>query len=104
MDTKTYMGVFPQKYVMPIRSCPLAECTTISVPCRHAPLEQRHWWFFAGQYNKSWNDGTAPKNPLYQELYVRWLQFGTFTPMMRSHGADTPREIYQFGQKRRTGV
>ena len=22
------------KYVMPIRSCPLAECTTISVPCR----------------------------------------------------------------------
>ena len=63
-----------------------------------------HWnndigGFFAGQYNKSWNDGTAPKNPLYQELYVRWLQFGTFTPMMRSHGADTPREIYQFGQK-----
>lgn len=63
-----------------------------------------HWncdigGFFAGQYNKSWNDGTAPKNPLYQELYVRWLQFGTFTPMMRSHGADTPREIYQFGKK-----
>ena len=52
-----------------------------------------HWnndigGFFAGQYNKSWNDGTAPKNPLYQELYVRWLQFGTFTPMMRSHGAN----------------
>lgn len=63
-----------------------------------------HWnndigGFFAGQYNKSWNDGTAPKNPLYQELYVRWLQFGAFTPMMRSHGADTPREIYQFGKK-----
>ena len=49
--------------------------------------------------NYSLNDGTAPKNPLYQELYVRWLQFGTFTPMMRSHGADTPREIYQFGKK-----
>ena len=67
-------------------------------------LWHAHWnndigGFFAGQYNKSWNDGTAPKNPLYQELYVRWLQFGTFTPMMRSHGADTPREIYQFGQK-----
>ena len=63
-----------------------------------------HWnndigGFFAGQYNKSWNDGTAPKNPLYQELFVRWMQFGTFTPMMRSHGADTPREIYQFGKK-----
>ena len=55
--------------------------------------------FFAGNYNRGWNDGSAPRNPMYQELYVRWLQFGTFTPMMRSHGADTPREIYQFGKK-----
>lgn len=43
------------------------------------------------------------KNPLnnvdYRELYVRWMQFGTFSPMMRSHGADAPREIYQFGKK-----
>ncbi|MCU7552276.1 DUF5110 domain-containing protein [Chitinophagaceae bacterium LB-8] len=39
------------------------------------------------------------KDPEYRELYVRWLQFGTFCPMMRSHGADAPREIYQFGQK-----
>ncbi|MBW4890756.1 DUF5110 domain-containing protein [Mucilaginibacter sp. HMF5004] len=39
------------------------------------------------------------KDPAYQELYVRWLQFGTFCPMMRSHGTDAPREIYQFGQK-----
>lgn len=35
----------------------------------------------------------------YRELYVRWLQFGTFCPMMRSHGTNTPREIWQFGQK-----
>lgn len=55
--------------------------------------------FFAGHYNKSWNDGSASRNPMYQELYVRWLQFGTFTPMMRSHGTDTPREIYAFGKK-----
>ena len=55
--------------------------------------------FFAGHYNRGWNDGSATKNPMYQELYVRWMQFGTFTPMMRSHGADTPREIYQFGKK-----
>ena len=41
----------------------------------------------------------APQNPLYQELFVRWMQFGAFTPMMRSHGADAPREIYQFGKK-----
>ncbi|TCC93647.1 DUF5110 domain-containing protein [Pedobacter frigiditerrae] len=55
--------------------------------------------FFAGGYNKSWNDGSGAKNPLFQELYVRWLQFGAFTPMMRSHGTDVPREIYQFGEK-----
>lgn len=36
---------------------------------------------------------------MFQELYVRWLQFGAFTPMMRSHGTDVPREIYNFGVK-----
>lgn len=43
------------------------------------------------------------KNPLanadYRELHVRWMQFGAFTPMMRSHGEGYPREIYQFGEK-----
>jgi alpha-D-xyloside xylohydrolase len=63
-----------------------------------------HWnsdigGFFAGEYNESWNDGSASKNPLFQELYVRWLQFGAFNPMMRSHGTDLSREIYHFGQK-----
>lgn len=53
--------------------------------------------FFAGAYKKGWGDGT--KNPSFQELYVRWLQFGAFTPMMRSHGTDIPREIYNFGIK-----
>ena len=61
-----------------------------------------HWnndigGFFAGRYNLA--DGKATKNPFYQELFVRWMQFGTFTPMMRSHGADTPREIYLFGKR-----
>jgi alpha-D-xyloside xylohydrolase len=51
--------------------------------------------FFAGVYKR--NGGA--KNPMFQELYVRWLQYGTFTPMMRSHGTDVPREIYQFGKK-----
>lgn len=53
--------------------------------------------FFAGSYKKGWGDGT--KNPSFQELYVRWMQFGAFTPMMRSHGTDIPREIYNFGKK-----
>ena len=50
--------------------------------------------FFSG---KRYPLGT--KDPAFQELYVRWLQFSTFCPMFRSHGTDTPREIYQFGQK-----
>ena len=58
--------------------------------------------FFAGAYNKGEYAGSGAKNPAYQELYVRWLQFGAFTPMMRSHGTDIPREIYQFGQKGET--
>lgn len=39
------------------------------------------------------------KDPRFRELYVRWTQFGAFTPMMRSHGTCTPREIYQFGDR-----
>jgi alpha-D-xyloside xylohydrolase len=35
----------------------------------------------------------------YRELYVRWLEYGTFLPMFRSHGTDTPREIWNFGKK-----
>lgn len=42
-------------------------------------------------------DGIQDK--AFQELYVRWFQFGTFSPMMRSHGTVLPREIYLFGQK-----
>jgi alpha-D-xyloside xylohydrolase len=54
--------------------------------------------FFAGAYNNAGN-GSGAKNPQFQELYVRWLQYAAFTPMMRSHGTDVPREIYNFGQK-----
>lgn len=35
----------------------------------------------------------------YRRLYCRWVQFGTFCPMMRFHGTTIPREIYQFGTK-----
>lgn len=63
-----------------------------------------HWnsdlgGFFAGSYNTSWGDNSATRNPMYQELYVRWLQFGVFCPMMRSHGADVPREFYWYGKE-----
>ena len=54
--------------------------------------------FFCGSYNTD-GAGSAPRNPQYQELYVRWMQYGLFCPVFRSHGADAPREIYQFGKK-----
>ncbi len=54
--------------------------------------------FFCGSYNTK-GSGSAPKNPQFQELYVRWLQYGLFCPVFRSHGADAPREIWQFGKK-----
>ena len=49
--------------------------------------------FFLSGFRKKLDDAE------YRELYARWMQFGTFCPMMRSHGTDAPREIYQFGKK-----
>jgi len=46
-----------------------------------------------------WNFPEKLDDANYKELYVRWIQFGAFCPMMRSHGTDAPREIYQFGNK-----
>ena len=54
--------------------------------------------FFCGSYNTK-GPGSAPRNPQFQELYVRWMQYGLFCPVFRSHGADAPREIWQFGKK-----
>ena len=54
--------------------------------------------FFCGSYNTR-GSGSAPRNPQFQELYVRWMQYGLFCPVFRSHGADAPREIWQFGKK-----
>lgn len=51
--------------------------------------------FFADRWKK---DG-GNKSPEFQELYVRWMQFGAFCPMMRSHGTDLPREIWNFGDR-----
>lgn len=50
-------------------------------------------WFWQGRYDEGVKDAG------YRELYVRWLQMGAFLPMFRSHGTDTPREIWNFGEK-----
>jgi alpha-D-xyloside xylohydrolase len=46
-----------------------------------------------------WNFPQKLNDANYRELYTRWIEFGAFCPMMRSHGTDAPREIYQFGKK-----
>lgn len=50
-------------------------------------------WFGAGDFTDGVND------PGFRELFVRWMQFSAFLPMMRAHGTGTPREIWQFGEK-----
>lgn len=49
--------------------------------------------FFLWEYN---ND---IKNPAMQELQVRWMQWGTFMPLMRNHcSGPALNEIYNFGK------
>lgn len=50
-------------------------------------------WFWHGLFE----EGVKDKG--YCELYTRWLQLGCFLPIMRSHGTDTPREPWNFGEK-----
>lgn len=49
-------------------------------------------WFWNGDFDRGVEDMG------YRELYVRWFQYGAFLPMFRSHGTDTPREIWWFGE------
>ena len=51
-----------------------------------------HRWFCVGEFPEGCND------PNYREYYTRMFQWGTFLPMLRSHGTDTPREIWRFGE------
>lgn len=58
--------------------------------CNNDPTPK---WFWQGKFE----EGVKDKG--YCELYTRWLQMGAFLPMFRSHGTDTPREIWNFGEK-----
>ncbi|WP_081783618.1 glycoside hydrolase family 31 protein [Xylanibacter brevis] len=48
--------------------------------------------FFTGSYG-------GVGDPAWRSLYDRWTQFSCFCPMMRFHGDNTPREIWQFGSQ-----
>ena len=54
-------------------------------------VDRKEQWFWRGDYPDGCTD------PAYRELYVRWFQLGAFLPMFRSHGTDTPREVWRFG-------
>ncbi|MDL2245253.1 glycoside hydrolase family 31 protein [Parabacteroides sp. OttesenSCG-928-J18] len=49
-------------------------------------------WFWCGDFNQGVNDLG------YREFYTRMFQYATFLPIFRSHGTDTPREIWNFGK------
>lgn len=55
-------------------------------------VDRKEQWFWNGDYK----GGVADLG--YRELYTRWLQLAVFLPMFRSHGTDTPREPWQFGE------
>ncbi len=55
--------------------------------------KHKEQWFWNGDYD----EGAADLG--YRELYVRWFQLGALLPMFRSHGTDTPREVWQFGEE-----
>jgi alpha-D-xyloside xylohydrolase len=52
--------------------------------------------FVLGAYGGEFYNGG--KDPAYQELYTRMFQFGAFSPIFRSHGSETPREIWEMGE------
>lgn len=64
---------------------------TIDVGAFFVGPDQWNRWFYKGEYPQ------GCKDPAYRELYTRMFQYATFLPMLRSHGTDTPREVWRFG-------
>ncbi len=54
--------------------------------------KRENLWFWDGGFPGGCED------PGYRELYTRWFQYGAFLPMFRSHGTDTPRELWHYGE------
>ena len=49
-------------------------------------------WFIKGDFD------TGTEDMGFREFYTRMFQWGTFLPLQRSHGTDTQREIWNFGE------
>ncbi len=73
----------------------------ISAGTNHCMAGIPYWTFDIGAFVLGAYDGVfmnGGKDPAYQELYNRMFQLGAFTPIFRSHGSETPREIWEMGE------
>lgn len=77
-----------------IQSSRETSCKQIPAALNFSPCSMPYWnigigGFFAGH----WGKNSDANNHKFRELYVSKLQFGTFTPEMRSHYTDISRDI-----------
>jgi len=73
----------------------------ISAGINHSMSGIPYWTFDIGAFVLGAYEGVfcnGGKDPAYQELYARMFQLGTFSPIFRSHGSETPREIWEMGE------
>jgi alpha-D-xyloside xylohydrolase len=72
----------------------------IAAGINHSMSGIPYWTFDIGGYSLGCQGGVfmnGGKDPAYQEFYTRMFQLGAFSPIFRSHGSETPREIWEFG-------
>jgi alpha-D-xyloside xylohydrolase len=72
----------------------------ISAGLNHSMSGIPYWTFDIGGFLLGSYEGDfikGGKDPAYQELYTRMFQLGAFSPIFRSHGSETPREMWEFG-------
>ena len=73
----------------------------IAAGINHSMSGIPYWTFDIGAYSLGCQGGVfmnGGKDPAYQEFYTRMFQFGAFSPIFRSHGSETPREIWEFDE------
>jgi len=73
----------------------------ITAGLNHCAAGVPYWTFDVGAFVLSSYEGVFSNektDPAYRELYTRMFQFCTFCPIFRSHGSETPREIWAFGE------
>lgn len=63
---------------------------TVDIGCFFTKTDPR--WFYKGEFPR------GVEGDDYKEFYTRMFQWATFLPVTRSHGTDTPREIWRFGE------